>query len=553
LLLAGLVLAVEWPVLACQADMLDDDTFVQHNPLVRNPEAASVGRFFTELRPSTVKGYYIPLTMTSLMIDYALGGRPGHLQAFHATNLALHVGFALGLALLLHLLAVEAWPAVIVAALVALHPLCVEPLAWISERKTLLASFFGVASLAAYAAYARAGGRPRWRWLALLLYVLSVLSKPTTTPLPLLLIVLDYWPLRRLGVAALRDKIPFLLVMAVAMVVAYQSHAATAGFMHSGAAVDAPAPLLVLHNLGFYFEKIAAPRGLSPVYLLPQPFSLANPAVVGRVALVAAVAAAAAYLAWRGRRALPAGAAFFAAAIFPTLGLVHYSWVVLSDKYTHFPMIGLALPLAAVAARAWGASPAHRRALVAAALLSGGVLAGLTRAQLAHWSDTLTLDRRMVAVSPESPNANSALGLILGERGELAEALRRQRRAVELAPTDPDMRLNLGSTLQRAGELEQAAQEYRALVAANPDNARAHTNLGSVFYARGEFAAAIHEFREALRVEPEQLQATINLGFAYEHSGQVEAAIAQYRRALQINPEHRRAREKLATLGAAPR
>ncbi|MBK8692519.1 MAG: hypothetical protein IPN17_09530 [Deltaproteobacteria bacterium] len=208
MLLAGLVLAVEWPVLACQADMPDDDTFVQHNPLVRNPEAASVGRFFTELRPSTVKGYYIPLTMTSLMIDYALGGRPGHLQAFHATNLALHVGFALGLALLLHLLAVEAWPAVIVAALVALHPLCVEPLAWISERKTLLASFFGVASLAAYAAYARAGGRPRWRWLALLLYVLSVLSKPTTTPLPLLLIVLDYWPLRRLGVAALRDKIP---------------------------------------------------------------------------------------------------------------------------------------------------------------------------------------------------------------------------------------------------------------------------------------------------------------------------------------------------------
>ncbi|MBK8692520.1 MAG: hypothetical protein IPN17_09535 [Deltaproteobacteria bacterium] len=198
--------------------------------------------------------------------------------------------------------------------------------------------------------------------------------------------------------------------MAVAMVVAYQSHAATAGFMHSGAAVDAPAPLLVLHNLGFYFEKIAAPRGLSPVYLLPQPFSLANPAVVGRVALVAAVAAAAAYLAWRGRRALPAGAAFFAAAIFPTLGLVHYSWVVLSDKYTHFPMIGLALPLAAVAARAWGASPAHRRALVAAALLSGGVLAGLTRAQLAHWSDTLTLDRRMVAVSPSRPTPTAPSG-----------------------------------------------------------------------------------------------------------------------------------------------
>jgi len=202
LLVGALVCAIHWPVLHTRALSIDDAEFVTKNPLVRTPGWPSVGRFFGEvLNPSTVRGYYLPLSMTSLMLDYAMGGRPGDPRVFHRTSLALHALNTILILLILYRLFGALVPATLTALLFGLHPLTVEPTAWIGERKTLLATCFALASILGYLQHARGKGRG-WIGASVGLFVLALLSKPTVTLLPVLLLVLDHWPLRSLGRAA---------------------------------------------------------------------------------------------------------------------------------------------------------------------------------------------------------------------------------------------------------------------------------------------------------------------------------------------------------------
>ena len=205
-LVAALVIAVHWPMLGARALSLDDSEFVTNNPLVTRPGWGSAGRFFGEvLSPSTVEGYYLPLSMTSLMLDYAAGGRPDDLRAFHRTSLALHALNAALLVVLLVQLFGATVPAAIAGLLFGLHPLTVEPAVWVGERKTLLAAFFAFASVACYVRHARGGGRA-WLPASVALHLLALLSKPTVVTLPLLLVLVDLWPLRRLGPRTLIEK-----------------------------------------------------------------------------------------------------------------------------------------------------------------------------------------------------------------------------------------------------------------------------------------------------------------------------------------------------------
>ena len=196
---AAAICAAYWPVLSAQAISFDDAQFVTENPLVQNPSWQSAGQFLSEVRkPSTVKGYYLPLSMISLMLDYAAGGRPDDLRAFHRTSLALHVLNSVLVIVLIYSLFQQVWPAALLGLLFGLHPLTVEPVAWVGERKTLLAAFFALWCLILYVRYTR---NARWRWAvaSLVMYLLALLSKPTAAPLPLLLLLLDWWPLRRIG------------------------------------------------------------------------------------------------------------------------------------------------------------------------------------------------------------------------------------------------------------------------------------------------------------------------------------------------------------------
>jgi hypothetical protein len=194
-----LVFAAHLPALSAQAIIIDDDQYLTKNVLVQNPGWVSAGRFFAEvLEPSTVQGYYQPLTMLSLMGDYILGGRPYNLKPFHRTSLLLHMANTALVIVFLYLLFGHAWIAAGMGLLFGLHPMTVECVAWISQRKTVLSAFFALWSLILYVCFARSRS---WKFYAgcLIMYVLALMSKPTAIPLPVLMLLLDYWPLNRLN------------------------------------------------------------------------------------------------------------------------------------------------------------------------------------------------------------------------------------------------------------------------------------------------------------------------------------------------------------------
>src|SRR5262249_32043986 len=193
------VFAVHGPALSAQGLALDDDAFVVRNPLVQRPGWESARRFFVEVtHPSTVSAYYLPLSMTSLMLDWAAGGRPGHLQAFHVTNLALHVAATLFVFLILGRLLGSDVAAALAAPLYGILPLMVEPTGSAGERKPVLATALALASLYAHLRHASASTRG-WRAVSIAGFLLALLAKPSVVTLPLAMLVLDAWPLRRLS------------------------------------------------------------------------------------------------------------------------------------------------------------------------------------------------------------------------------------------------------------------------------------------------------------------------------------------------------------------
>ena len=352
LLVGALVCAIHWPVLHTRALSIDDAEFVTKNPLVRTPGWPSVGRFFGEvLNPSTVRGYYLPLSMTSLMLDYAMGGRPGDPRVFHRTSLALHALNTILILLILYRLFGALVPATLTALLFGLHPLTVEPTAWIGERKTLLATCFALASILGYLQHARGKGRG-WIGASVGLFVLALLSKPTVTLLPVLLLMLDRWPLRRLGRAAVIEKWPFYLVSLASGVITLISHQRTAGL---GGADYAGLPLRAGYLLEFYLWKMVWPGDLSCVYPQPAPFAISNPAVLLGLAVTSLVAL---LLIWTAKRhpGPLTGWLFFVVAIAPTLGLVQYSWIIASDKYAYFPALGILMVIGYGLTAAWSSS-----------------------------------------------------------------------------------------------------------------------------------------------------------------------------------------------------
>lgn len=555
-LVALIVVLVDGPVLGAQAVSFDDATFIQWNPIVGRPGLASIGRAFSEVaHPSTVRGYYIPLTMVSLMADFALGARYADLRIFHATNLALHVATTLLLLLVWRGLFRRLAPAALVALAFALHPLTVEPLAWVAERKTLLASFFVLASLAAYVEHARrpAGSRPLLG-ASLVAYLLALLSKPTAIPLPLLLLLLDAWPLRRLGARALWEKLPFLALAALSAVVTYRSHAASAGLTAQGEGRAGEVSLLVAHNLGFYLEKFLWPAQLTSVYVPPRSLSFLEGEVALRVALVVAALALAALL--RRRSPAPAvGLAFFALSLGPTLGVVRFSWVSVSDKYAYLPIIGLLLPLAAYLARAWdesrGAATRRRAALYVGAIVLA-VLAARTRSQLSLWRDSETLQRHMATLAPDSANVHSLLGNTLLENGSLAEAEAEHSRALALAPNHPYARLYLLRVIELRGDSERALAGYRELALGLPAFAEAHWFLGRLYARRGDAQAAVRELSLAVAQKPQLMPARLDLAQALLGANDRGAAVRALEASLEIFPDQPRAIALLRQLSGAP-
>jgi tetratricopeptide (TPR) repeat protein len=531
---ASLVAAAHWPVLAAQAMAMDDDAFFGSNPLVTRPGWASTARFFSEvLQPSTVRGYYLPLSMTSLMVDHALGGRPGDLGAFHRTNLALHVLSTALLVLLLHRLFGALAPAVVAGLLFGLHPLTVEPVAWVGERKTLLAACFALGSLLAYVQSTRRGGRG-WTAGSVACFALALLSKPTVTPLPLLLLLLDAWPLRRLSARAVVEKWPFFALGLASVAITLVSHSRSAVILAAMPSELAHWPLHAGYLLAFYLGKLVAPADLTCVYPQPQPLALSNPAVALGVTVVVALAAGLLLLARRAPGPL-VGAAFFVLAIAPTLGLVKYSWVVASDKYVYFPAVGLMLPIAAGLTILGARRGAGMRVWLLALPLAPLLLAEAhgVRATLRNWRDTPTLYRHMARLAPDAPEVMNGLARIAIAESRPDEALRYLSKSVAIEPGVAETRYNLGILLAARGETARALEHLRRAEALRPDDPEILGALGAALRAAGNGREAIPFLRRAVQVDPGFQQGLIALGQALVQEGQPEEGAPWLRRAFE--------------------
>jgi len=533
----AVVLAAHWPVLSAQALSIDDQQYLVENPLVRSPGWNSTRRFLGEvLRPSTVEGYYQPLAMISLMLDVAMGGSPENLTPFHRTNLALHLANTALLMGILWRLFSSTSAALLIALVLAIHPLSVEPVAWISERKTLLATFFALLSILAYLRHTRRPGR-KSLVLSIVLYLAALLAKPTTLPLPILLLLLDIWPLKRLSARTAIEKAPYFVIAIGMAIITYLSQANTAIAALPGASSPARTPLVIAHNIGLYLTQFLWPVRVSGHYLFPANLSISEPAVLRGVIVTVLILTGLA-VSLRYTRSLVVGFGIWFVMLLPTLQIVGFTDVIAADKYLYLPSIGIALALTWGLSRLLGnRNPALRRAVIGVALVVLPAEVVATRAAIRHWSDTETLYKHMLAIEPRDARIHSYLALHYAERGQADAANVHCTAAMRETPADDQYPVNVGTALARIGRGAEAVKYYQDVLKRFPDSAALHANFAGLQSELGNLEEALVHGRRAVELKPGLAEAHNNLANAYLTTGQLEEAVRSYRAALALRPD----------------
>lgn len=535
------VLITHWPALSAQTISIDDRQYFIENFLVRSPGWESVGRFLTEiLEPSTVGGYYQPLTMISLMLDYAVGGQTDSLRPFHRTSLALHIANTALIVVLLYQLFGSVWIAAAVGLLFGVHPLTVEPIPWVSERKTLLAAFFSLWGLIFYARFARRGNLKIYLG-CLVMYMLAVMSKPTSTPLPVMLLLMDYWPLRRLKWRTILEKLPFFVIGGASAVITYISQSRTAGVIMPRTYGPSRILFIICHDVVFYLYKMIWPINLTSHYPFPKPLGFASPmvmiGVIGTCILIPLLV-----LSLRWTRAALTGWLIFFVAVFPTMQTVQFSDAVASDKFVYLPSIGLLMILTAFLGWICNKEGTRRymvRCMVAAiiVLILAGAESLATRRHLADWQDTVSFFARMTKIAPDSRYSHNNLGAALAERGDIEQAVKCFEEVVKIKPDDVDGHSNLGKIFAEQGKYDEAMSHFEKVLRLSPRDARIYGHIGVMLTYQGRFDEAIAVYRKGLELEPRYPAILHNaLGSILLQQGKTDEAIPELQIAVKLQP-----------------
>jgi len=539
----AVVVAAHWPALSAKAVSFDDQQYVSRNILIQNPGWHSAKRFLAEIfTPSTVSGYYQPLTMISLMLDYAAGGREDNLLPFHLTSLALHAANTALVIVLLYMLFGNIWVAAALGLLFGVHPLTVETIPWLSERKTLLASFFAFWSLIYYVRFARTN-RPDWFVACGFAYLFALMSKPTSLFLPFVMLLMDYWPLKRFNLKAVREKLPLFVLLLVFLFITLVSQLRTGGgtFPGQGTHRLLNAPLIICYDIVFYLFKIVWPANLSSHYPYPQPFGLSNPKVLAGVLGTAVLVVLLIF----SRRRTPAaiiGSLIFFVTILPTMQIFKFSEVIASDKFLYLPAIGLLMILTSFVL--WLTVGRRWRAIAVAiiVLLLAGAEFVATRRYLPYWADTFTLYEHMLTIAPNSAPLHGILASAYGRLGQHEKAIEILKHAQTLDPNNPDVYFNFGVAYLRLGKARQAVEVLQKAIALRPYYADAYTNLAVAYGFLGKFEEEIEACRQAIGYKPESVEAWATLGSAYGNLGRIPEAVQAYEYAVRINPKDAQAR-----------
>ncbi|HKV99749.1 MAG TPA: tetratricopeptide repeat protein [Vicinamibacterales bacterium] len=481
----------------------DDPQYVVNNPHVTG------GLSWTNVVWAFTSGYaanWHPVTWVSHMIDVTLFG-PSAGPA-HAVNLAIHVVNVLLLFAFLARTTGAMGRSAVVAALFAVHPLHVESVAWISERKDVLSTFFGLCTLLLYVGYVR---RPGFgRALAMCgMFVLGLMAKPMLVTLPLVMLVLDRWPLGRPATLALvREKIPLFALSAAAIVVTVVAQR-QAGAV---AALD-PYPLTarIAHvTVAFidYALQMVWPSHLSVFYPLP----LATP--VWRIAISTIVLGLLTLTAIRPSQPRPyvlTGWLWYVFMLVPVIGLVQVGGQGMADRYTYLPLVGLFVIVVWSAPDVFAGSRWARVALPAAAVMAVAAYAFVAHRQLQVWRDSMSLWTHALEVTTGNYRAENAVGALFVEQGRVDDAVPHLAEAIRIEPAYAEAHSNLGAALARRGQIDDAIVQYREALRLSPDLAQAHNNLGLALARTGDVDGAIREIREAVRLSPDRQDFRYNL------------------------------------------
>jgi tetratricopeptide (TPR) repeat protein len=552
--LISVTFAVYWPAVNHEFVKYDDDKYVTDNLEVKS------GLSRQGIRWAFTSGYasnWHPVTWLSHMADCEFFGlRAG---AHHLTSVLFHIANTLLLFVVLKRMTGALWGSCFVAAVFGLHPLHVESVAWVAERKDVLSTFFWMLTMWAYVRYAEHPKVSRYL-LTLALFVLGIMAKPMLVTLPFVLLLLDYWPLERIQfgrcvgngdlqnnneqdvlrqkpiLQLVLEKVPFFVISIVSSVV-------TVFVQRIGGAVPTMEALGVKVRVGNavvsyigYIEKMFWPSRLAVLY--PHPagsLSMTRVAVCGLLLVLMSICFI--YFDHR-RRYLAVGWLWYIGTLVPVIGLVQVGVQAMADRYTYIPLTGLFIIIA------WGASELvrgrrYRRvvsALSAVAVLSAAIC--LTSLQLRRWQNSITLFEHTIDVTSNNWLIHNNYGNILKEMGRVDEAVEHFYESLRIRPNSAEVHNNLGNALGKLGKIDEEIEHYEKALKLKPKFPAAHYNLATALAKQGKMDEAIAEYREALRFGPRDVDALRNLGFALAEQGNFNEAIKHYRKALEIEPKN---------------
>jgi tetratricopeptide (TPR) repeat protein len=517
--------ALFWQVSSFDFVRYDDDKYVTEN---RHVQAGLTRGGIAWAFLSVYANNWHPLTWLSHMLDYQLfaANPAGH----HITNLFFHIINTLLLFFILKRMTDFPWQSAFVAVLFAIHPLHIESVAWVAERKDVLSTLFFMLTIWAYVRYVEHPGI--YRYLAILLFfAFGLMSKPMLVTLPFVLLLLDFWPLGRLqsegslfntdasdlkavgdgnenrsGVGLIIEKSPLFILSAASV-------CATLYAQWSGIAPLESLPFSTRMNNAFvsyisYMGKMIWPQDLAVFY--PYPESIPLWQVGGAILLLILITAIAVRLRRRNPYAI-VGWLWYLGTLVPVAGLVQVGYQSMADRYTYLPMIGLFIAIAWIVPDLLAGWRFHRIALTVLATCVIAALMTVSLFQIRYWQNSLTLFAHALSVTKNNAVIETNMGAALAEQGKFGEAIAHYQEALRIKPNDFEARYNLANALARQGKMEEAVSHYAGILQTRPDAAAVHNNMGIALSQLGRTSEAIDHFREALRIKPDFQDAGSNL------------------------------------------
>ena len=589
LFLIIITFAAFWEVRHHEFLNFDDNRYVYDNPNIREGLTwKSIQWAFSTGLLSNYQGeLWIPVTHISHLISFDLFGMDpsGH----HLVNLLFHVLNTMLLFGVLHRMTGRMWQSAFVAALFAIHPLHVESVAWVVERKDVLSTFFWFLTMWAYLQYTKKQNFYRYL-LVILAFALGLMAKPMLTTLPFVLLLLDYWPLRRLklgdlekrnwiksGWPLIREKIPLFALASAVIVITFLS-GQRGGSIGSLEAYPiwiriVNAPVSYVSYIGMMFW----PSGMAVFYPHPgKSITLWEGPLAGLLLVFISVFVVRGLWRWPY---LIIGWLWYLGTLVPVIGLLQIGEYSMADRYTYVPFIGLFIMIA------WGGTDLvgqwrYKKVLLSVSVgVILSVLMVVTSFQLHHWQNSATLFEHALQVTENNYTAhhnlgsayqsqkriNEAiqqyqmaltiksnfgshinLGLIFHQQSRFEDAIREYQKALTFRPSFAKGHFNLGNAYQKLGRFDEAMQEYQRTLALKPNFSLAHFNLGNLYKNLGRFDEAIQEYRWALILKPDSPGTHNNLGVIYQNTGQLDEAIQEFGIALKLYPQFFEARKNLA-------